>query len=141
MTTQPWMHGDAVVACADLVDRCGATGFEIGYVHDDVPVDEAGWYAHATFKGARLIASDHRSPSAAALGLAERILAGGRCRCGQLTTLQDRQPGCRWQLMGKRWEPGCDAPPLSPDGTRGDLGAMRAAMNRRERRAAARRKT
>jgi len=134
------MHGDAVVACADLVDRTGAAGFEIGYVNDDVPVEEAGWYAHASFRGARIMTENHRSPSSAALALGERLLAGGMCRCGQLVTLADDQAGCRWRLMGKRWEPGCDAEPIHmSEGTRGDLGAMQAAMaNRATRRAAAR---
>lgn len=134
------MHGDAVVACADLIGRTGATGLELGYVHDDVPVEDAGWYAHATYRGTRLMTEDHRSPSAAALALAERLLAGGMCRCGQRVTLDDDRPGCRWQLMGKRWEPGCDAEPIHmAEGSRGDLGAMQAQMaNRAARRAAAR---
>jgi len=38
---------DALIAAADLVGRTGATGFEIGYLHDDVPAEKAGWYAHA----------------------------------------------------------------------------------------------
>ncbi len=40
---------DAVTACADLVGRTGATNFTIGYLHDDVPPDQAAWYAHAQF--------------------------------------------------------------------------------------------
>jgi hypothetical protein len=106
------MHGDAVIACADLIGRTGATGFELGYLHDGVPVEEAGWYAHANYRGTRIMTDEHRSPSAAALALAERLLAGGMCRCGQPVTLDDDRPGCRWQLMGKRWEPGCDAEPI-----------------------------
>lgn len=137
----PWMHGDAIVATADLVGRTGATGFEIGYVHDDVPVEEAGWYAHATFKGTRIMADEHRSPSGAALGLAEKLLAGGRCRCGQTVTLDDDRPGCRWRLMGQRWEPSCDVPSVSvPKHLRGDMAGMQALMNRKDRRAARRTK-
>lgn len=134
-----WMHGDAVVACADLVNRCGASDFALGFLHDDVPVEEAAWYAQAMFKGARVIAQDHRAPSAAALALAEKLLAGGQCRCGKAVTLDDAHAGCRWQLMGKRWEPGCSVPSIHmEEGTRGDLDAMRRAMpqpNRRDRRA------
>jgi hypothetical protein len=135
------MHGDAVVACADLIGRTGATGFELGYLHDDVPVEEAGWYAHANYRGTRLMTDQHRSPSAAALALAERVLAGGMCRCGQPVTLDDDRRGCRWQLMGKRWEPGCDTEPIHmAEGSRGDLGAMQQQMNRRARRAAQRKR-
>lgn len=132
------MHGDAVVACADLVNRAGASGFELGYIRDNVPIEEAGWYAHATYQGARIMVDEHRSPSAAALALAERILHGGRCKCGQPVTLADDQPGCRWQLMGKQWQPTCKAEPVRVQAERGNLGAMQTAMNRRARRAAKR---
>jgi hypothetical protein len=104
------MSGDVVVACADLAGRAGARDFEIGYLRDDVPTDQAGWYAQVTYRGARLMADEHRSPTAAALALAERILSGAQCRCGRQVALADDQPGCRWQLVGKRWEPGCDGP-------------------------------
>lgn len=87
------MNDDIITACADLVGRAGAREFEIGHIHDDVPVEEAGWYAHATYQGARIQAQDHRSPTAAALALAERILSGGLCRCGRTVTLSDGQPG------------------------------------------------
>lgn len=136
------LNEDAVMACAHLVDRAGASGFEIGYLHDDVPVDEAGWYAIAFYQGARLTADDHKSPSLAATALAERILRGATCRCGETVALSGGE-GCRWRLVGARWEPGCDAPPVSVDGDRGDHAAMVAAMrgrvqNRAQRRAAQR---
>lgn len=119
------LNSDVVIACADLVGRAGGKDFEIGYVHDDVPVEEAGWYAVARYRGARLTAADHRSPSTAAVALAERLLTGGRCRCGEGVTLADDRPGCRWRLVGKRWEPGCDARPIRmPAGARGDVAAM-----------------
>ena len=123
------LNGDAVVACADLVGRAGASGFEIGYLHDDVPIEQAGWYAHAQYRGARLTVEDRCSPSEAALALAERLLRGAACRCGDQVTLNDG-PGCRWQLQGERWQPGCDAPSLHVDGQRGDLPAMNRAMRR-----------
>lgn len=134
-----FLSEDVVVACADLVGRAGARDFEIGSIHDDVPVEEAGWYATAKYQGARIQVQDHRSPSAAALALAERLLRGGMCRCGNPVALADAQPGCRWRLMGKRWEPGCDAPPVHVDAKRGDLDAMQQAMaarrpSRRDRR-------
>jgi len=137
--TAEHMNSDIIRACADLTDRAGASRFEIGYLHDDVPAEEAGWYAHAQYRGTRIIVEDHRSPTAAALALAERILTGGMCRCRQPVTLSDTGEGCRWRLIGDRWEPGCDVAPLAiPGGQRGDHAAMAAAlaqpMNRADRR-------
>lgn len=124
------LNGDAVVACADLVGRCGATEFKIGWLHDDVPIEQAGWWAHAQYRGARISVDERRSPSEAALALAERLLRGAACRCGNTVTLADGRDGCRWRLLGKRWEPGCDAPSVKVQGRRGDLGAMNRAMRR-----------
>jgi hypothetical protein len=121
-------YGDIVVACADLVGRAGASEFEIGYLHDNVPVEQAGWYAHAKYRGARLTADDRRSPTEAAMALAERILRGGTCRCGKTVLLNDSGTGCRWRLVGKRWEPGCNVPSITVKGPRGDLAAMRRAI-------------
>lgn len=138
----PHVNDDILAACAHLAERCGASGFEIGYLHDNVPVEEAGWYAHVTFRGARITADDHRSPTAAALALAERLLAGATCRCRRTVTLSDSQDGCRWRLLGARWEPGCDVAPIRVDGQRGDYAAMQRAlaqpMNRADRRKAER---
>lgn len=122
------VNEDVIVACADLAGRAGARGFEIGYLRDDVPTEDAGWYAVATYRGARLMTDEHRSPSAAALALAERILAGATCRCGEPVTLSDGGAGCRWRLTGRRWEPGCDAAPIPvPGDDRGDIAAITAA--------------
>lgn len=129
--TAPWMSGDVIVACADLAGRAGASGFEIGYLRDDVPVQDAGWYAHVNYRGARLMVEEHRSPSAAALALAERILAGAQCRCRRPVTMDDSRQGCRWRLSSKRWEPGCDVPPVRVSGPRGDLAAMQQALDDR----------
>lgn len=132
------MNSDVVVACADLAARAGARDFEIGHLRDDVPVEEAGWYAIASYQGARIMVDEHRSPSAAALALAERLLDGATCRCRRPVALNDDLPGCRWRLVGQRWEPGCDAPPLTVRDERGDHAAMRTALaqptNRAERR-------
>lgn len=137
------MNDDIVNACADLVDRTGAKEFQIGYMHDDVPVEEAGWYAEAHYKGARILVGDQRSPTGAALALAERILSGATCKCGRLVTLSDAtKDACRWKLVGDRWESGCSVPPLQIHGSqRGDVAAAgralaeRAQGNRAERRA------
>lgn len=99
---------DAISAAADLVGRSGAADLEIGYVRDDVPVEDAGWYASATYGGAKLIAEEHRDPVAAVEALARRVLSGAMCRrCGEPIRLNDAEPGCRWTRQGKRWEPGC----------------------------------
>lgn len=121
---------DVVLAVADLAYRAGASGFEVGYLRDDVPVEDAGWYATAFYRGARITVDEHRSASTAAIALAERMLRGATCRCGRGVTLADDTPGCRWHLAGQRWEPGCDAPAVKVDANRGDLTAMNRAMRR-----------
>jgi len=121
---------DALVACADLVGRTGAKHFQIGYLHDDVSAEDAGWYAHAQYKGARITEENHRGPVEAAEALARRLLTSARCRCGKLAALSDagamvyggahlvdgstwnaedaRRAGqCRWTRVGSRWEMGC----------------------------------
>jgi hypothetical protein len=136
------MSDDVVMACVDLVGRSGASGFEIGFVHDDVPIEEAGWHASAQFHGTRIMVQDHRSPTGAALALSERMLRGAACRCGHPVTLSDDRPGCRWRLVGKRWEPGCNAEPIHVKGDRGDYEAMvQAYNNRAARRGAKKRKS
>lgn len=125
--------GEAIlIACADLAGRTGAKEFEIGYLHDGVPIDQAGWYAHAQFRGARIHIEEQRSPVAAAYALAVRLLTGAKCvRCGSLVTLASDGTAfaftrahladgttwsaeeaaaagqCRWRLVGERWEPSC----------------------------------
>lgn len=130
-----------VIAAADLVGRAGARKFEIGYLHDDVPADEAGWYAFAQFRGARITCGDQPSPSDAAEGLARKLLTGARCRCGRLVAMEAagavafRRPvmadgsawtakdaaaagQCLWTRTGDRWDPSCDAPPVMLPGPR-----------------------
>lgn len=131
-----------VAACADLVGRSGARGFEIGYLHDDMPPEQAGWYASASYRGTRLQVEDQPGPEQAAMALAVRILTGARCRCGRLVTLhadraavafdnatmadgstwnaqQARDAGqCLWRLEGLQWKPSC---PIPTDRRRGPL--------------------
>ncbi|MEU8264449.1 hypothetical protein AB0C02_27985 [Micromonospora sp. NPDC048999] len=136
------MNDDIVIACVDLAGRAGASGVDIGYIN------AARWYAVATYRGARIIVDGHGSPTAAALALAERLLSRAKCRCTQPVTLSDARPGCRWRLVGRRWEPGCDAAPITvAAGGRGDLAAIERAMalvppggNRAARRKAKRRR-
>lgn len=123
----------AIIACADLVGRSGAKQFQIGYLHDDVPTEQAGWYAHAQYVGARISATDQPSPARAAAELARKILTGGKCRCGRLAALsEDSAPElgsgrmvdgsfwpvqqaaaagqCLWRLIDKTWTPSCPEP-------------------------------
>lgn len=132
---------DAVLAAADLVDRSGARSFQIGYLHDDVPPEQADWYATATYKGTKITAEHHPGPVEAAEALARRLLSGAKCRCGKLVSLSDdgavvfpdaklldgttwtaeqvaKAGQCRWTRQGKRWEPGCNAPPIRMKGRR-----------------------
>lgn len=134
------MDDDALVAAVDLIGRTGARGFEIGYMHDGVPVDQAGWYAHAQYRGARVIEQDHSGPIEAAEALARQLLTGGQCQhCKKLITLFDggaiayanaklldgtpwpveraaAAGMCRWRRVGPRWVRGCEgqAPPPRP---------------------------
>jgi len=122
---------EAVQACADLVGRTGARSFEVGYLHDDVPAAQAGWFATAVYKGAKLTAENKASAGEACDALAARVLSGARCQhCKGLVALSDdgafayhearlatgeqwnaedaaKAPQCRWTRTGGRWERGC----------------------------------
>ena len=122
---------DAVKACADLVGRTGARHFEIGHLHDDVPVAEAGWFATAIYKGAKITEDDKASAAEACDALAVRLLSGAQCQhCKGLVSLSDggafafrsavlatgqrwdaedaaKAPQCRWTRAGAQWERGC----------------------------------
>lgn len=124
---------DALIAAADLVGRTGAKGFEIGYLHEDVPAEQAAWYAHAQYRGARITESDHKGPIEAAEALARRLLGGGKCtKCGGLVALSDSgamiypsatltdgtkwtaedakaASQCRWTRIGRKWVAGCQS--------------------------------
>ncbi len=130
---------DAVIACADLLDRAGAKGFEIGYMHEGVPAEDAGWYVTAQYQGGRIMTDEHPSPGAAAVAMAERILRGGACRCGRPSAVRRGQEGCLWLLVGQRWEPSCDAPTIWIPGPRGDVQAMGQAIQQQADNRAARR--
>lgn len=102
---------DALVAALDLVQRTGAKQCQFGYLHDDVPIEEADWYAYAQFRGARIIVEHKQGPAEAVEALARRLLDGALCRrCGTLIRLADEGEGCRWTRQGPKWTPGCDLP-------------------------------
>jgi hypothetical protein len=127
---RPAPDGDAVKACADLAGRTGAKSFECGYVHENVPPEQAGWYAVAMFKGTRIAAEDKTSPAEACDALAARLLSGAQCQhCRKLVTLnpagavahdvtllsgvkwtaaeQAKAGLCHWTRNSARWERGC----------------------------------
>jgi hypothetical protein len=122
---------DAVKACADLVGRTGGKSFECGYIHDDVPAEDAAWYATAVFKGTKITAENKWSPAEACHELAVQLLTGGQCQhCRKLVTLnpagamahdvtlvsgvkwtaeeQAKAGLCHWRLAGDRWKRGCE---------------------------------
>lgn len=130
---------DAVLAAADLVSRSGATGFDVGFLHDDVPISQAGWWATARYQGARICVEDQPGPVEAMEALALRILTGARCRCGRLVALSDlgavigtgqvmadgkpwtpelaaAAGQCRWRRRGARWIRGCEGTPPGKPG-------------------------
>lgn len=122
-----------VLALTHLADRAGARDLEVGYLHDDVPIEEAAWWARVGYQGAHLTSENHASPGDAALGLATKIIEGSLCRCRRRASTilaegaSDGQGGeiCRWTLIEDRWTPGCDADPIPMKGAdRGDVGAM-----------------
>lgn len=130
---------DLVIATTELAERCGARQFEFGCQRKNVPVEQAGWWAKATFRGAVIMVDNQASPEGALTGLAERLLTGAQCqRCGGLVALSDegamsypnsaRPDGkrwsrkeiekagqCRWRREGPRWEYGCVRAPEGSD--------------------------
>lgn len=101
---------DRATAAVDLIGRTGATDLEIGYLHDDVPTDQADWWATARYRGARVTVEHKRSPGHALDSLLARLLDGGQCRwCGREVTNR-RSAGrrhCRYQRIGERYVRGC----------------------------------
>lgn len=122
---------DAMVATVELVGRTGATNFECGYLHDDVPADQAAWYAHVQYRGARITVENQTGPIQALDALAKRLLTGARCQhCGGLVALSPfgavafdghladgtkwtmreaaQTTQCLWRRVGRRWVRGCE---------------------------------
>lgn len=130
---------DRLIAAVDLAARTGAREFQVGYLHDGVPVERAAWYAHAQYKGARLTAEDHPGPAQAAEALAIRLLTGAQCQhCKGLIALDpsgavafrsatlvdgrrwDAQDAaatrqCLWTRTGRRWDRSCHHRPPGPE--------------------------
>jgi hypothetical protein len=124
---------EIVLATADLVDRAGARGFEIGYLNDEddpqFAKHGAQWWAHARYRGTRIIVEGFDRPDQAADALSRRLLTGAKCRCGKLVTLgrdgaiafdgvRMAAGQCLWTRVGARWNPSCDVPPVRVPGPR-----------------------
>lgn len=144
------MSEDIVVACMDLIGRAGAVEGRLEWTcphtpgaPDDHSCEAVTWAVTAVYKGARIVRDGYRTPGEAAYAMAERILNGATCRCGEPVTLNDDGRGCRWRLAGPKWSPSCDAPPFTLQGERGNPAALQRAVprqNRAQRRAQARRR-
>lgn len=102
---------DALDAALKLVGRTGAKQLEVGFLHDDVPIEEAGWYAHAQYHGARITSENHRGLVEAVEGLARRLLEGATCTFCGLTISLGQFPGkrCRYTRHSDTWVRGCEA--------------------------------
>lgn len=103
---------DALLAAVDLVGRSGATDFEIGHLHDGVPIKEAGWWCKAQYRGARLLI-ERPDPIETVEALARRILTGALCpHCNQRVKLGGQGgKACRWYRRGAKWYRGCEERP------------------------------
>jgi len=105
------LDDQALIAGVDLVGRSGATDFEVGYLHDDVPLEKADWYAHAKYRGARITVEHFRGPVQAVEALARKVLHGGQCtHCHRTIRLggHGNNKVCRWQREGAKWLRGCE---------------------------------
>jgi hypothetical protein len=120
-TLEQVLHGvdvDALNAALDLVGRTGAHQLDIGYLNDDVPIDQADWYATATWRGAKLIVEHRTGPVEAAEALARKLINGATCtHCSRVMSLSgDRAGVCRWTRHGDKWVRGCSD--THPEGAR-----------------------
>lgn len=123
---------DMLFATVKLVERVGATGFDVGYLNDDegVSSEDAQWYAQCKWQGAKVTVGGRCSPDEACLALCLRLLSGATCKCIRPVTIDDGEPGCRWRLMGDTWTPSCKVAAITVPGPLGDTAAIGAALGR-----------
>jgi len=102
---------DAVNAGLDLFHRCGAKEVQFGYLHENVPIEQADWYAWAQFhSGDRIMVNGKPGPVEAIETLARRLINGSKCtHCLQTMTLSGapHEGVCRWTRQGDKWQRGC----------------------------------
>lgn len=128
---EEYATSDVVIAAIELIGRTGAKDMTFGYLHDDVPIADAGWWAHAQFRGARIMVENQAGPDQAIEALAKKLLTGGKCtHCGGLIALSPfgarffpgarmadgsefseeqarNTPQCLWRRVGQHWVMGC----------------------------------
>lgn len=128
---------DVIMACVDVVGRSGARDFEMGYLHERVPMNQAGWWARAQYRGYRM-SVEGAGPVDVAQKLTERVLRGAKCICGKLVALELESAfayhevllrdgstwtardaaaagQCLWQRNGAKYARGCqDRPQRAP---------------------------
>jgi len=102
--TEPDVDEDGMIAAYDLIRRAGAGSVEVGYLHDDVPVQEADWWANAQFRGVRITVEHRAGPVEAVEALARRLINGATCTyCGHIITIsgqpRDGIPTSSWLLL------------------------------------------
>jgi hypothetical protein len=106
-------EGEAIAAACELIGRTGARALEIGFLHDDVPIEDAAWWAHAQYRGGRVTVEGKRSPGHALDALLVRLLDGATCRwCGRPVTNRaggNASKRCRYRREGATYVRGCTA--------------------------------
>lgn len=99
----------ALFASVNLIGRSGAKEFQFGWLDDDVPIEEARWWAKARWGGEILTEENHVGPVEAADALARRVMDGGMCvHCQRKISLGQAQPDvCVWHREDDQWVRGC----------------------------------
>jgi hypothetical protein len=131
---EPNLDDDAIAAGVALLGRSGAREFEVGYLHDNVPVTEAGWWARVRYPKGRkavrshdgrmgsltgtvtILAEDKPGPLEAIEDLIGQVLAGGQCTYCHRRVIIDgyRRKWCRWRRVARNWVPGCKPDDWTP---------------------------
>lgn len=109
-TPAPALDYPAFHAAVDLVGRTGADNVEFGFLNDNVPTEEADWWAAAHYKpkGAKVVVEDYPGPVQAMEALARQLIDGGRCTiCDRPISLDPDSTSCTWTRMGNKWVPQC----------------------------------
>lgn len=101
-----------LIEAIELIGRCGASEFEVGYLVDDPPPGTANWYASAKFRKGTLVTEPRMTPGDAAETLASILRKDAKCAwCGRPISWGDRPARgakvCWWRKIGGRWERGC----------------------------------
>lgn len=127
----------ALKAHVALIGHTGASQLEIGYLEDDVPIEEARWWARARLgmahvnglpvdgTGAVVMVEEKTGPVEALEALALKLIDGGICQhCHRIVQTMQPVPHvimvgesyCLWSIDENpvRWVRECGAP-MSPN--------------------------